>query len=191
MIIHKNHPLSKLVIKHIHESNFHCGREQSLAILRNKYWIPNVRGLIRKVITTCLHCQKVSATPNPPFMADIPEERLQHNHKPFTNTGTDYFGPFYIKLSKATRSNAAKGKRYGVIFTCMTTCAVHLEISNDLSTDPLILSLKQFIARRGQVKCLMSDNGANFIGAERELKETLNGIDQNRITNFLSQHSIE
>ena len=37
----------------------------------------------------------------------------------------------------------------------------------------------------------MSDNGTNFIGAEREIKETLNGIDQNRITNFLSQHSIE
>ena len=94
MIIHKNHPLSKLVIKHILESNFHCGREKTLAILRNKYWISNVRRLIRKVITDCLHCRKVSATPNPPLMADIPEERLQHNHKPFTNTGTDYFGPF-------------------------------------------------------------------------------------------------
>ena len=154
MIIHKNHPLSKLVIKHTHESNFHCGREQTLSILRNKYWIPNVRGLIRKIITDCLHCRKVSATPSLPFMADIPEERLQHNHKPFTNTGTDYFGPFYVKLSKATRSNAAKGKRYGVIFTCMTTRAVHLEISNDLSTDSFILTLKRFIARRGQVKRL-------------------------------------
>ena len=73
----------------------------------------------------------------------------------------------------------------------MTTRAVHLEISNDLSTDSFILSLKRFIARRGQVKRLMSDNGTNFIGAERELRETLNGIDQNRITNFLSQHSID
>ena len=124
-------------------------------------------------------------------MADIPEESLQHSHKLFTNTGTDYFGPFYIKLSKPTRSYAAKGKRYGIIFTSLTTHAVHLEISNDLSTDAFILSLKQFIARRGQVKGLMSDNGTNFIGAERELKETVNGIDQNRITNFLSQHSIE
>ena len=123
MIIHKNHPLSKLVIKHTHESNFHCGREQTLSILRNKYWIPNVRGLIRKIITDCLHSRKVSATPSPSFMADITEERLQHNHKPFTNTGTDYFGPFHVKLSKATRSNAAKGKRYGVILTCMPTCA--------------------------------------------------------------------
>ena len=58
MIIHKNHPLSKLVIKHTHESNFHCGREQTLSILRNKYWIPNVRGFIRKIITDCYIVEK-------------------------------------------------------------------------------------------------------------------------------------
>ena len=99
MIIQKNHPLSKWVIKHIRESKFHIDREQTLAILRNKYWIPNVRGLIRKIITDCFHFRKASATPNPPFMANIPEERQRHNHKRFTSltititinlfTGTD------------------------------------------------------------------------------------------------------
>ena len=181
MIIHKNHPLSKLIIKHIHVSNFHCGREQTLSILRNKYWIPNVRGLIRKIITDCLHCRKVSATPSPPFMADIPEERL-------VLIILDHFTSNYQKPQDQTLQ---KGGDYRVIFTCITTRAVHLEISNDLSTDSFILSLKRFIARRVQVKRLMSDNGTNFIGAERELRETLNGIDQNRITNFLSQHSID
>ena len=73
----------------------------------------------------------------------------------------------------------------------MTTSAMYLEISNDLSTHFFILSLKQFIARRGRVKRLMSDNGVNFTGPKRELKEALIGIDQNRITNFILQHSIE
>ena len=92
--IHKNQPLPKFIIKYIHESSFYCGREQALAILINKYWIQNVKRLIRKVITDCLHCQKASAAPSPPFRADIAEDRLQHNHKSFTNTGTGYFGPF-------------------------------------------------------------------------------------------------
>ena len=70
----------------------------------------------------------------------------------------------------------------------MTTGAVHLEISNDLSADSFILLLKQSIARWGQVERVVSDDGTDFIGAERELKETLNGIDQNRTTNFLLQH---
>lgn len=91
MIIHKTHPLSNLVIKHIHESNLHSGREKTLVNLRNKYWIPNVREIIRKTITDCLQFLKASATLSPPFIGDIPEERLQHNDKPFTNTSTDYF----------------------------------------------------------------------------------------------------
>ena len=54
----------------------------------------NVDELIRKVITDCLHCQKASAAPSLPFRADIAEDKLQNNHKSFTDTGTGYFGPF-------------------------------------------------------------------------------------------------
>ena len=71
------------------------------------------------------------------------------------------------------------------------TNTVYLELMNESSTDCFILSLKQFIARRRQGKRLMSDNWSNVIGAERKLKESLNGIDHwVIITNFLSQHNI-
>lgn len=43
----------------------------------------------------------------------------------------------------------------------MTTHVVHLQILNDLSIDSFILSLKQFIARRRQVKQLVGDNETN------------------------------
>lgn len=69
----------------------------------------------------------------------------------------------------------------------MTLSDVHLEISNHLSTKVFMLSLKQ----QGQVKDLMGDNGTNIVGAELEPKDALNGIDQNCITNFLSQNNID
>ena len=122
---------------------FNLVESNTLAIFRNKCWILNLRGPIRKAITDCLYCQKVSATRNLSFMADILEERLQHNNKPLTNMGTDYFGTCFIKLSKAARSNAANERKYGVIFTFITRCTVHLE--KDLSW-------------RGQVRPLMSSN---------------------------------
>ena len=56
----------------------------------------------------------------------------------------------------------------------MTTRAVHVEIAGDLSSDSFILSLRCFIARRGNVKNIRSDNGTNFIGAEKELKAAIN-----------------
>ena len=59
---------------------------------------------------------------------------------------------------------------HGVIFTCMMTHAIHLEIAGDLSTNSFILSLCCFIACQGNVKHIRSDNGTNFKGAQKELQ---------------------
>lgn len=83
---------------------------------------------------------------------------------PFTNVGVDYFGPVEIQGGRTTC------KRYGVIFTCMVSRAVHLEVPNSLETDACINAIRCFISRRGQVVNIRSDNGTNFVRAERELR---------------------
>ena len=79
-------------------------------------------------------------------MSKLPNERLSVVEKPFSKVGVDYFGPLVVKLSKRTQSNQATVKRYGVLFTCLTTRTVHLEIAGDISTDSFILVLRQFIS---------------------------------------------
>ena len=56
-----------------------------------------------------------------------------------------------------------------------------MEIAGDLSRDSFILSLRRFIARRGNVKNIRSDIGRNFIGTEKELKTAVNTIDQEKV----------
>lgn len=68
-------------------------------------------------------------------------------------------------------------RRYGVIFTCLAVRAVHIEVAS---------SLRRFIARRGQIKELRSDNGTNFIGAERELKRAIEAWNLEQINDTLS-----
>lgn len=104
-------------------------------------------------------------------MADLPKERVTPDLPPFTNVGVDYFGPIEVKRGRAMV------KRYGVIFTCMESRAVHLEVANSLSTDSCINAIRRFTCHRGQVGCLRSDNGTNFVGAERELREALAALD--------------
>ena len=72
-------------------------------------------------------------------MSELPKERSDAYEKPFYNTGIDLLGPIIVKLSKKTRRNQAKAKRYAVIFTCMTTRVIHLEIAGDLTTDSFFL----------------------------------------------------
>ena len=139
------------------------------------------RGLIQRVFKNCSFCKRRSAKPQQPFMSNIPIDRITVNEKPFSNIGVDYFGPIIIKLNKRTRSTQPIVKRCGVLFTCLTTRGVHLELATDTTTDAFILALRRFIARRGHVKLLRSDNGSNFIGAEKELKHALTCIDQNSL----------
>lgn len=118
-------------------------------------------------------------------MADLPRDRVLPDDPPFTNCGVDYFGPFEIKRGRSTV------KRYGVIFTCLTTRAIHLEMAASLDTDSFIHALRRFIARRGQIKILRSDNGTNFIGAERELKRAIAEWNVSKIEDHLKQQGIQ
>ena len=95
-----------------------------------------------------------------------------------------------MKLSKKTRANQAKAKRYGVIFTCITRRVIHLEIAGDLTTDSLILALRRFIARRGNVKHIRSDNGTNFKGVQEELKDAIAEINIPEVVSELVQKHV-
>jgi len=128
--------------------------------------------------------------PSPQIMSSLPQERLAVHQPPFSFTGIDYFGPLLIKSHRKTRSTTPNAKRYGAIFTCLTTRAVHLELASDMSTDSFLLLLRRFIARRGKPNSIWSDNGTNFVGAEAELKKTLKAFNETKINDYLLEHDI-
>ena len=102
-------------------------------------------------------------------MADLPECRLAP-FTPFYYTSCDYFGPCHVKVGRNKTT-----KYYGVIFTCLNTRAVHLKLAVDYSTMEFIQVLRRFFAMRGQPSFMISDNGTQFVGAERGLKEVIRG----------------
>jgi len=57
------------------------------------------------------------------------------------------------------------------LFSFLTTRAIDLELAHDLSTDSCIIVIRNFVCRRGPVHRLRSDNGKNFVGADREAKK--------------------
>ena len=118
-------------------------------------------------------------------MAELPKVRLTPFEPPFTNTGIDFFGPLMVKHGRGS------AKRYGCIFVCMASRAIHLELAQSLETDDFIMVLRRFLNIRGGVKQLRSDNGTNFVGAERELREALERWNQNQIEEHLRQIGVE
>ena len=120
------------------------------------------RSVVSHIIAKCVICRKLRGRFQEQKMSDLPPERLTPA-PPFTYTGMDVFGPFYIKEGRKEL------KRWGLIFTCLASCAIHLESLNAMTTDSFLNALRRFINRRGKVRKLRSDQGTNFVGAKNEL----------------------
>ena len=58
---------------------------------------------------------------------------------------------------------------------------MHLELASSLESDCFVNVLRRFINRRGPPKYIYSDNGTNFVGAEREVGEGIKGWNQDQI----------
>ena len=82
-------------------------------------------------------------------------------------------------------------KRYGALYTCLSSRAIHIEVVYFLSTDSFIMSLRRFVGRRGNVRMIRSDNGLNHVGASTELTRVFQEIDHIKIGNFLEEHGGE
>ena len=158
---------AQLIVGHYHRRAHHANNETVVNLLREKYWIVRLRPTVKKVAAACQLCRIRRAQPSPPKMGDLPPARLAHHLRPFSHCGLDYFGPMEVTIGRR------REKRWGVIFTCLTLRAVHLETAASLSADSAIMALRRFIARRGQPDTIYSDRGTNFVGANTEMKAAM------------------
>ncbi|XP_073766348.1 uncharacterized protein [Danio rerio] len=183
IVLHPQHPTTKLLIKEFDERLLHPGTERVYAELRRQYWILRGRQAVKHHQLKCSSCQRWRAQPKVPKMADLPPERLRILCPPFYSTGVDCFGPYQVKIGRRVE------KRWGVIFKCLTTRAVHIELLNSMDVDAFLLALRRFMARRGRPKELRSDCGTNFRGADRELREAFAAM-ESPLKERLADHQI-
>ena len=184
-ILPKKEHLTDLILRHIHESSGHIGRNYMLSQARKKYWIINANSKARNIISKCVVCRRQRSRMEEQKMADLPKARVTPGDPPFSKIGMDYFGPIEVKQGRS------KVKRYGVVFTCLTIRAVHIEKADTLDTDSTINAIRRFVARRGPVQQIVSDNGTNLVGAERELRKHIDQWNQSKIHESLLQDGIE
>ena len=117
-------------------------------------------------------------------MADLPVDRLDPV-APFTYSAVDYFGPWSIKEGRREL------KSYGVLFTCMASRAIHLEIAHSLDTSSFLNAFRRFVGRRGPVRQLRSDRGTNFVSGENKLNIALGEMNKDKIKQELLKQNCD
>ena len=125
-------------------------------------------------------------------MGDLPTERITPS-RPFTHTGLDFAGHFWVKIAAADEIKEVK--YYIAVFVCLSIKAVHLESVASLTKEDCIFALNRFNARRGMPSKILSDNGTNFLGARSDLikiEALLNKDDKNHsIISFVTEKNCE
>ena len=123
VILPRDHPLVRLLPRHLHEKRGHCGYKSLIHEARRNHWIIGVRNMSKALTAKCITCRKLRKKPLDQLMGQIPSLRVAAGAPPFSNTAIDMFGPLHIKLNRKSLKEAQV-----VIFTCMTSRAVHLEL---------------------------------------------------------------
>ncbi|KAL0892704.1 hypothetical protein ABMA27_014422 [Loxostege sticticalis] len=170
IVIPEKSDLAKLLVADSHIKTLHGGPQVMLNFLRSKYWILRARSLAKKCFGSCVTCLRFSKGQKTQLMGQLPEVRLKPS-KPFRSSGVDYAGPINIRFSPGRGSKSYKG--YMCVFVCMVSRAIHLEAVTDLTSKGFIAAFRRFTARRGHCYDLYSDNGTNFVGANKELQKMI------------------
>lgn len=185
VILSPEHKFTQLMVNQYHISNLHQGTDAVINQLREIFWIPKCRSVVKRVSHSCKICKIMKAKPKYAIMADIPKERSEKCDYPFTFTGLDYFGPIEVKHGRKIE------KVWGALFTCLTTRGIHVEIVNSLTSNSAIMAIQRFINLRGVCKKIFCDNGTSFVGASNELKEFVKTLESTNIKNDLTIRNIK
>ena len=182
IVLHWKHHAVELFLRNEHKDNQRGSTEHKKNIVQQK--ILGIRNALRSIRNRCVTCRKGRAQTIAPVMADLPEERLDASTA-FTKVGVDQLGPFIVKIGRRNE------KRWCCLFTCLTMRALHIEVVLKLDTDSCLKAIMRYIARRGKPSTIISNNGTNFVGAERKISEYVAAWNKEGIEQHLVQRGIK
>ncbi|XP_071132833.1 uncharacterized protein [Mytilus edulis] len=132
--------------------------------IRQTFWIPAIRQVVRKMLRRCVTCRKIIGKPySAPDPPPLPKIRLQEA-PPFTATGIDFTGALHVR-----QIDKSLVKAYICLFTCASTRAIHLEVVTNLTVDTFLQAFRRFVSRKSLPRLILSDNASTFVSASDEI----------------------
>ena len=185
-ILDPKHPYTRLVLKDYHELD-HSGDDRTVWKSRVKFWIPQARRIVRNIRKECYRCKLLTKKNVQQLMAPLPDTRVLPTPV-WTNTSIDLFGPLeHVDMVK----KRMKEKCWGIIFTCMVSRAVHLDLTQAYHTDAVLQALRRFFSLRGCPKLLLSDQGSQLVACSKEVAGMLELLDWNMVQGWCSRKGVE
>ena len=162
------HEFIAKVVSEAHLKTMHGGIRATMTQVRERYWVPRLRRLARKVTKSCNGCYrfqaKAFAAPPP---GKLPTDRTEGSEV-FEVVGVDIAGPLKYRKSKSQ-----EGKAYLFVYAFSLIRALHIEVLTTMEATEFLGSLKRLIARRSRPKKIYSDNCGTFVAAAKWLRTVM------------------
>ena len=185
-LIPARHPLAEFIVKAVHDRD-HAGIDVTLAKIRSQFWIPKVKNIISRVKSKCVICRKKFKVTEAQQMGQIPVIRLKPA-PPFYYCAVDLFGPLVIRDTVKKRTH---GKGYGVLFNCLVSRAVYIDLAEGYDVGSFMMVLRRFVSLRGYPRKMISDAGTQLVAAGKELKAIVHSWEWDNIKKFGKQEGMD
>ena len=133
----------------------------------------------------CAECRSRKAVAAKQIMAPLPKIQTRFSLTAFSHIGLDFGGTILTKQGHGR----TKAKRYLCLFTCLSSLAVHLEVAFGLDTSSFLNAFYRMAGCWGMPEEIVSDNGTNFISANKELQDALQGVSVQKLQEDTSHQS--
>lgn len=184
VVLPSTHHFVELLIFSTHRRLLHAGCMDTLTQLRETFWIIRARQVVKKALSRCLVCRRMSSKSATEPVAPLPRDRVMEVD-PFAVTGLDFAGPVLTK-----DEGKIKKKSYILLLTFAVTRAIHLEVVSDPSTGSFLLAFRGIVARRGLCQTIYSDNAQTFHRESAEFRKIWKTMREQKSLNYLSSQGI-
>ena len=157
---------------------------ETLNAIRETHWVLKGREAVKRVIRKCTICRRHEGKPfTAPPSPGLPTDRV-YEGQPFTYTRIDFAGPLYV--NSASPEN--RSKAYCCLFTCASTRAVHLELTESLTVMSFLQAFRRFVSWRGLPAKLLTDNVKTFKSTSVDVKKISRS---NEVKQYLENRQVD
>ena len=135
-----NHKFSRLYGEFVHSISL-SGVLTSTAKVRLQFWIINLPKMMKSIVHHCVICRRKRKLRQEQILSPLPIVRIKPAPA-WNSISIDYCGPFVIRGDVNKR---ARGKAYMVLFSCLVSRAVHVDVAASYDSNEFLKVLRRFV----------------------------------------------
>ena len=182
ILLSSDSQFGKLLVADMHKKYNHSGAYYLLHKIKPIYFILKAFSTVKRILEDCVHCKRFNSRPIKVNTNQYTDWNVNVTQRFFSVCFIDYFGPYITELGNV------KTKTYCIIFKCIWSRMVNVEVVTSADSNGFLLSFQNHVYSYGLPSQVFSDSGTNLGGAFSWIKKCLSSPE---VKDFFDQRKVK